>query len=251
MSKSKFVAITLLASILLLAIVNLGSIVTAQGQGSATILDAVGGTTSPGPGNYQYPDGSTQTFTATPDANYVFAGWTILSSGGSSISSSNPLSLPMMSGVTYEIQAGFDPILVPPGATRLPANMSNAAIVVVLTSAGGTVSPAPGTYALDNATQLSLKATANSGWTFSHWVISGPITGHGGSPLNLTPTDNPYNVNHGYGATYQYQAVFNPTSSGSPGPSPTIPEYSAVYIGIVAVALVAIALGTLVVKRRK
>jgi hypothetical protein len=252
MVKSKFFATAILTSILILAIMNLGSIVVnAQGQENVTILDAIGGTTDPAAGNYQYADGSTQTFTATPDSSYIFAGWTILSSGGSSISTDNPLSLPIVSGNSYSIQPNFDPLLLPPGATSLPTSMATAAIVVVLTSAGGTVSPTPGTYALDNATSLNLSATASSGWTFSHWVISGPITGHGGAPVNLTPTDNPYNVNHGYGATYQYQAVFTPTSSGSPGPSPTVPEFSAIYIGIVAVALLAIALGTFAVKRRK
>jgi hypothetical protein len=252
MVKSKFFTTAMLTAILLFAVVNLGSIVVnAQAQETVTILDSVGGTTNPVAGTYQYSDGSTQSFTATADSAYIFSGWTVLSSGGSSISSSNPLSLPILSGVSYTIQPNFDPLLVPPGAQRLPTYMATAAIVVVLSSAGGTVNPAPGTYALDNATSLNLQATANSGWTFSHWVISGPITGHGGAPVNLTPTDNPYNVNHGYGATYQYQAVFNPTSSGSPGPSPTVPEYPAIYVGIVAIALLAIAIGTYAVKRRK
>jgi len=252
MVKSKFFATAILASILLLAIVNLGAIVVnAQGQETVTILDAIGGTTDPAAGSYQYADGTTQTFTATADNSYIFAGWTILSSGGSSISTSNPLSLPIVSGSSYSIQANFDPILLPPGQIGLPTSMASAAIVVVLASAGGTVNPPPGTYALDNATSLNLSATANSGWTFSHWVISGSITSHGDAPTNLTPTDNPYNVNHGYGSIYQYQAVFTPTSSGSPGPSPTVPEFSAIYVGIVAVALLAIALGTFAVKRRK
>ncbi len=85
--------------------------------------------------------------------------------------------------------------------------MATAAIVVVLAVAGGTTSPAPGTYALADATALNLKATPASGWTFSHWVISGPNLSHGGYPYTATPTDNPYNVNHGYGntsATKQY-----------------------------------------------
>ena len=66
---------------------------------------------------------------------------------------------------------------------------------------------------------LTYKQLADSGWTFSHWVISGPNLSHGGYPYTATPTENPYNVNHGYGNRYDYQAVFVPTGSTEPTPS--------------------------------
>ena len=99
----------------------------------------------------------------------------------------------------------------PPGLNV--TNYATAAIVVVLSAVGGTTSPAPGTYALENATSLQLTATPDSGWIFDHWVIGGyPLT-HGAYSFTDTPTDNPYNVNHGYGNTYTYQPVFSPTST--------------------------------------
>jgi hypothetical protein len=129
--------------------------------------------------------------------------------------------MPLVGGTEYTIHAVFEPLLPLPGFP-LPPSFENAAIVVVLPSVGGTTNVAPGTYALPDATDFNLRATANSDWQFSHWAISGDITNHGSSPLNLTPTDNPYNVNHGYGSTYYYQAVFTPVGgSATPTPSPT------------------------------
>jgi hypothetical protein len=118
--------------------------------------------------------------------------------------------------------------------------MSNLAIVVILPAAGGTTTPSPGTYAFDNASSLNLTATPDSGWAFSHWVISGNITSHGAAPLNLEPTDNPYNVNHGYGATFYYQPVF--TQTNEPTPSPSIPEVSAVALAGLVLALIPVVL---------
>jgi hypothetical protein len=102
--------------------------------------------------------------------------------------------------------------------TASPIDISTAAIVVVLTSAGGTTTPPPAVYALKDATSLQLTAVPESGWEFSHWVISGPGLSHGGYPFTATPTENPYNVNHGYGNRFSYQAVFTPIGSTVPTP---------------------------------
>jgi hypothetical protein len=101
----------------------------------------------------------------------------------------------------------------------------------VLPSAGGTTSPAAGTYAMADATIMQLKATANTGWVFSHWTICGSSMQHGGYPLNYAPTDNPYTVGHGYGYTYYYQPIFTPV--GSPGSSAT-PTATASAAGTIA-----------------
>jgi hypothetical protein len=47
------------------------------------------------------------------------------------------------------------------------------------------------------------------------------MNGHGGHPVNWAPAENPYNVNHGYGATYYYQAIFTPEDGTPPVPTPT------------------------------
>ncbi len=116
------------------------------------------------------------------------------------------------------------------------------------------------------ATSLNLTATHSSGWVFSHWVISGPNLSHGGYPFTATPTDNPCNVNHGYGATYGYQAVFTktdvteptPTGEATTAPSAT-PKLSdglstdnGLEIGLaVVIIIILIAFGVFAMRRKK
>jgi hypothetical protein len=261
--KGKFFALTLLASLLLLAVLNFNMInVQAQGQANVNVLPSVGGTTNPVAGNYTYNDGESVNFTATPVTDIsggtsLFQQWIIITDQGSRTSTDNPLTFPVTGGITYNIQAIFQPIQ--PVTSNV--NMATAAIIIVLAGAGGTTSPVPGTYALADATSLDLTATPDSGWQFSHWVIAGPNLSHGGYPYTATPTDNPYNVNHGYGNTYSYQPVFVPTGTTEPTPTPTatsggimagITTDTAIIIALIVVIIVIlIAFGIYAARRRK
>jgi hypothetical protein len=249
MKSKKIFALTLLTSLIVLAAFASVVSVNAQSQATVIILPSVGGTTDPAAGTTQYADGTSVTFAATSDATSVFQYWILSTSAGSSVVPEASITLPVVGGTTYTLQAVFQPLLPPPGVTSLPTNMATSAIVVVLAGAGGTTVPAPGTYALADATALNLTATPLSGWTFSHWVIYGPNLSHGGYPFTATPTDNPYNVNHGYGNTFSYQAVFTPT--GTTEPTPTVPEFSAVATIAIALVLAAIAFGTIAYRRKK
>ena len=245
----KILALTLLTSLIMFAALNV-TVINAQSAATVNVLASVGGTTDPSGSGNTYLDGTSVTFTATPDAAYQFVNWIISADTGANTSSIvNPFTLSVTGGTTYDVQAIFAPVLPPPGIGGLPTNMSSAAFVVVLAGAGGTTDPPPGTYALADATAMMLKATADSGWTFEHWVISGPNLSHGGYPFTATPTDNPYNVNHGYGNMFSYQPVFTPT--GTTTPTPTVPEFSSIATIVVALALVTIALGTYAYRRKK
>jgi hypothetical protein len=254
LKSSKIFALTLLTSLLLLS--ALSCAVKAQGDATVAVLDSVGGTVDPS-GTNTYADGTAVTLTATPmDETFVFVNWIVVTEAGSNTVDINPVTLTVAGGVTYAVQAVFQPLEPVPGKA-LPADLSSAAIVVVLASGGGTTSPAPGRYALANAQALMLEATANSGWQFSHWIISGSSTDHGGAPVNLTPTDNPYNVNHGYGYTYNYQAVFIPVGSTVPTPTPggTLGGMSndtwIIIALVVVVVVLLLALGFFAMKRKK
>ncbi len=248
----KPLATTLLLSLVIFAAIGFANINTeAQGTATVAFLDSIGGITDP-TGTQTYADGTPVQITATAtDAGYIFSNFIILGPGSTTTTTTDSTTtLTVQGGETYVVQAVFTPLQAPPGS-NLPvaSEMANAAIVVVLPSAGGTTTPMPGTYVLANATSLNLSATADSGWTFSHWVISGVnvTESHGGYPVNLEPTDNPYNVNHGYGSTFEYQAVFTETNA----PSPSIPEYSVAVIVVVALALIFSAVATIVYKRKK
>lgn len=253
MAKNKYVALVLFSSLLLLAasVVYAGTTL-AQSQATVTILSAVGGTTDPGAGTTNYNDGASVTITQTSSIpGGQFMEWIISVDGTTRVSTDDSLTFTVSAGSTYTIQPVFTLLQTAPGAAQLPSNMSNAAIVVILQSAGGTTDPAPGTYAFDNATAFNITAMANSGWTFSHWVISGNTSvSHGGSSVNLEPTDNPYNVNHGYGETYYYQAVFTQSgASTSASPSASIPEFPILAV-LLALGIMVIPIAVLAKKRK-
>lgn len=193
--------------------------VQAQNDATVTVATSTGGTTDI-TGTTTYSDGTSFIINAIPDDGYAFVGWIISTDSSSTNSIDNPLTITLAGGTTYTIQPNFDLVIAPPGG-NLPTNMSNAAIVVVLASAGGSTSPAPGTYAMADATTMQLKATPNSGWEFSHWTICGSSMSHGGYPLNYAPADNPYTVGHGYGYTYYYQPVFTQVASAGSSATPT------------------------------
>jgi hypothetical protein len=237
MLKTKLsLAALVLVSILLVA-ASLAS-VNAQGTTTVTVNTAIGGTTDV-TGTKTYNAGETVTITAVPNTDYAFVNWIVSSSDGTGETqpTDNPLIFTATAGVTYTLTPVFvipQPI---PGLTR-PTNLITAAIVIIYPSSGGITTPAPGTYALADASNFNLYAMPDSGWQFSHWTICGTNTSHGAAPVNWTPTDNPYNVNHGYGETYRYQAVFVPIGFSEPSPSPTIPELPAIVLVAVLLAII-------------
>jgi len=209
--------LTLLATLLLAAAMMV--CVNAQTQATVIVLDSVGGTTDPAAGTYQYNDGTVVTLTATPDSSNAFQNW-IISTPGATLNDANPTTtITVAAGTTYTIQAVFQAISLLPNVPYAPFVPGTDAVIGILASAGGTTTPSPGLYYLTNATSFNLQATAASGWQFSHWVIYGPNLSHGGYPYTATPTDNPYNVNHGYGNRFDYQAVFVPVGSTEPTPT--------------------------------
>ena len=256
MVKSKIFVLTLIVTLLALATVCVS--VQAQSQATVIIADSVGGTTDPAAGTATYPDATQLTFTATPDDSFEFQYWVISTSDGSSSSPENPVTIPVSGGVTYNVQAVFQEIQAVPGQT-FPSNLATAAIVVILPGNGGTTSPAPGTYALGDASQLMLVAAPASGWQFSYWVISGTPMNHGAYSFTATPTDNPYTVDHGYGNTYSYQPVFTPIGYTMPTPTPTptggstggISMETAIIIGLVVViVIILIAFGIFAMRKK-
>ncbi len=212
---SKIFVITLLSAILLLSI---SPIAIAQGQGSVTLLDSLGGSTDPAAGpTVSYDAGTGVTLTATPLDGYVFVQWVIATATGSDVVSDNPYTLTVAASTDYAVQPIFDVLQQVPGGVPV-TDFKTAAIVVVLKGAGGTTNPPPGTYALANADKVDLTAIPDSGWKFSNWIITGDLGSISGHTFTPTPTDNPYNVDHGYASQFNYQPVFVPIGSTTPTP---------------------------------
>jgi hypothetical protein len=252
---SKIFVITLLSTVLLLSIVS--PIASAQTQGTITILDSLGGSTDPAAGpTTSYAVGTAVTLTATPLDGYTFVQWVIVTATGSNVVTDNPYAL-TVSATDYAVQAIFDVVQQIPGGTPV-TNFQTAAIVVVLAGAGGTTNPPPGTYALANADKLDLTAIPNSGWKFSNWIITGDLGSISGHTFTPTPTDNPYNVDHGYASQFNYQPVFIPIGSTTPTPTSggggTVGGLSmetVIIALVVVIVIVLIAFGVFAMRKKK
>lgn len=246
-SKSlKIVVFTLLTATLLMTAISLSPGANAATTSQVVVYPAIGIQTDPVAGTYNsYNVGDSFTITATPGDGFTFLSWTVAGASGAVNYIDNPLTI-ILNDSAYAIQANFQPTVIIPPATT--ATLASAAIVVILAGVGGTTSPLPGTYAISNATSMEITATASSGFTFSHWVIGGSPLSHGAYSFTDTPSNNPYNVNHGYGNTYTYQPVFNAIS---PATSPTpVAEFSSAAAIIIAAILIIVAFGTYTFSRR-
>ncbi|MEM2780470.1 MAG: NosD domain-containing protein [Candidatus Bathyarchaeia archaeon] len=60
------------------------------------------------------------------------------------------------------------PLMNPYGASPLPTYS-----LIIMTTAGGTTNPAPGTYTYAAGTELNVTATPNTGYSFAHWLLDG------------------------------------------------------------------------------
>lgn len=118
---------------------------------STTVTPSGGGTVTGG-GNFTY--GQSCTVTATPSTNYSFSNWTV---GGSEVSSTNPY--------TFQVT----------GNTTVTANFTANSFQVttsVQPAAGGTATGG-GTY--NSGATCTLRATANTGYTFTNWTKGGTV----------------------------------------------------------------------------
>jgi hypothetical protein len=224
---SAAIALILLASILA-AMNPYIACVKAQSQATVNISQPIGGSIDPQPGTYNYNDGNQVTLTATPDIanSYTFFQWVISTDASNDTETSNPFTLTVTAGVTYDVSAEF---LLPTTEPIFPSNAAlpgpAQAILVILHTVGGHTSPPEGQIATTDLAPIKLTAIPDSGWTFDHWVISGcPVPGVTGSLCTATSTDNPINATLTVGYTYAYQPVFDPVSGttlSSPTPIPT------------------------------
>ncbi|MCX8153738.1 MAG: hypothetical protein N3E52_04820 [Candidatus Bathyarchaeota archaeon] len=267
------ILLTLLVSALILLPISTATAQTNDAQVVITVTPQDGGTTDPAPGKYNYPEGTIVLLTAKPNAGYKFSHWIIqggyittpnrpplilpaefvdpetgeliidqpppmppstTSTFESLLVTQNPLVIACGYGYTYSYQAVF--------ISTEPADRPYA-VVVVKGSAGGKTNPAPGTYTFAEGSSITLKATADDGYEFKYWLVTG--TGTMGHPLVFT--ENPLSPTCGIGYTYEYQPIFVPAGSTVEG----VPQvYFYIIIGILA-AIIVIAVVFAVTRRSK
>ena len=310
----------LLTIVVALAIQGL-NVATAQDDIATYIMaTSPGGTTTPAPGTTNTaPNGTNIVITATPDAGYVFLYWVASgnltpghSEGGQTFIidpdtgevligipkpptptgidslafTANPANITCGYGYTYTYQAIFAPA---GGVTPSPSpGTTGDAIVVILSSTGGTTTPVPGSYAYPAGHNITLQATPSAGYDFAYWVVSGNATSGHTEPTPtyiidpdtgeiigyipkppvatgidaLTFTENPATITCGYGYTFQYSAVFMPVSATtappttapptlSPSPTPAPTDWTVPIIAVVVIVIIIIIILAAVLMRRK
>lgn len=146
-------------------------------QYNLTIAAGSGGTTDSSPGTYTHDTGEAVTIRALPDSGYRFSGWT--GDVPSGHEEDNPIAITMDS------------------SKSITANFVRQYTLIIAAGTGGTTNPSPGTYTHDSGTQVSVTATANSGYQFSGW--SGSASGTT-NPITIT-MDNDKSVTANFTAT--------------------------------------------------
>jgi hypothetical protein len=120
---------------------------------AASASPAAGGTVG---GGGTFASGSSQTVTATANSGYTFTNWTV---NGSVVSSSPNYSFTLAANLTLVANFTANPVNYTIATQINPANAGNVK--------GG------GTFA--TGSPVTVKATANSGYTFTNWTANGIV----------------------------------------------------------------------------
>ena len=276
-----WISLVLLAALAVAVLSQNANVTRAQSDVAVVIvMPTLGGTTNPVAGEYSYANGTNIIIQAIPDSGYVFSHWLISGdlfpghTASQAIPSqiinpdtgepevfprvptnlaidaltftANPANITCGYGYTYTYTAMFAAVnATNPNPTPAPTE----AVVIVMPTIGGSVSPEAGTHNYPNGTAIVLQATPNTGYQFSYWLVSGeilpghttgvaaeivdPITGDitvvpkpatetSTSGIDsLTFTANPTHITCGYGYTYTYTAVFTKIVAATPTAAPT------------------------------
>ena len=130
------------------------------------ISSTAGGTTDPAPGFYRYPEGTVTRVTAIPDAGYLFDHWLL----NGVTRTENPINVLM--DRDHALHAVF--VAIPPPEHTL----------TISATAGGTTSPAPGSYRYLEGSVAMVIAYPEKGYLFDHWLIDG-VTRETENPISV------------------------------------------------------------------
>ncbi len=134
-----------------------------------TITTTTGGTTTPTPGEHQYPYGTIVNVLAEPDVCYVFDYWEL---DGFDVGSSNPISVTM--DQNHTLHAVFRLIYYD---------------LTITTTTGGTTNPTAGSYSHPCGSVVDVLAMPSAGYVFDYWELDGFDVGSS-NPISVTMDQN-------------------------------------------------------------
>jgi uncharacterized repeat protein (TIGR02543 family) len=193
MSKRKSIFIPLVISlVLVLSLLGVAGCPSSN-KYDLTVSVSPGGSGSVSPSGGSYDPGVTVTITATAASGYVFDYWSGSASGTSSTTT-------IVMDTHKIVTANFKPVV-----------QTYTLTTSVNPSGAGSVSPSGGEYAA--GTEVSLSATANSGYVFDYWSGSSNAT----APNTKITMDSDKNVTANFvavGATVLFSDDFSNPNSG-------------------------------------
>ncbi|MBE0431753.1 MAG: leucine-rich repeat domain-containing protein [Dehalococcoidia bacterium] len=156
-------------------------------QYTLTISSTAGGSvTSPGEGTFTSEQGTVVDLTASPAAGYRFVNWT---GNVGTVANSSAASTTITMNGNYSITANFEAI---------PADQYS--LTISSTAGGSVTTPGEGTFARDQGAQVSLVATAATGYRFVDW------TGNVGTIANANAASTTITMNGNYSITANFEA---------------------------------------------
>lgn len=166
---------------------------------NVSVTPVVGGTVQQDPAGECQAAGALVTLTAVPAANYAFIGWS-----GDASGTTNPLTVTM------------------DAAKNITANFENYALNVSVAPVGaGTVAKNPNLPFYPPNSDVTLTATAATGYGFTHW--SGDATGST-NPLTVTMTSSK-NITANF-VGYPVNVTVSPAGSGTVSKNPNQATYA-------------------------
>lgn len=139
-----------------------------------TISTSGSGNANPS-GNPSYISGSFPSVSATANSGWDFSHWTL---DGNSVGSLNPYVVNM--NQDHALVAIFEEESAPP-ATQYTLTIS--------ISGSGSTTPSAGLHQYDEGSEVSVTATAGSGWDFDHWILDGENVGSQ-NPCSVTMNED-------------------------------------------------------------
>ena len=218
---------------------------TTLGGASSGAVNANGTAMVMGSAGNPLTSGDTYTFTATAASGFKFIGWAYADATGPTGTTSASYSKVISQACSLEA------IFIPTTNTTATPSGSGAATISLFATAGGETTPAGSltgaSISATIGTPKTITQTPGTGYTFLCWVVQCSSNNYyTSSTLSYTPTES--------GAAAE--AIWVPTSSGitlpsaSATPTPKVPEYSAAIVALIALALVAVAVGTVAITKK-
>ena len=166
-----------------------------QGQFTLTASAGAGGSISPS-GNFGTSAGYTQTFTATPNANYVVNQW--LLDGNVAQNGGNTYTLANIQA-NHSVQVAFTAV---PGPFTLTASAG----------VGGSINPS-GSFGSSLGGSQTFTASPNAGFVVNQWVLDGIAVQNGGNTYTLGNIQASHSVEVTFTYVFACNLGLNPTSA--------------------------------------